>query len=115
MILALALVLFVLAGPRLGIKASVVAVLVVAGVGALLYLLSQWPSIRGMPADPLVKAVNAVNEATVLSLRDLGCEHFPRRLPFERLNIRCDVICRRPAQRHLGHFWWARAESKQAV
>jgi mono/diheme cytochrome c family protein len=59
MILALALVLFVLAGPRLGIKASVVAVLVVAGVGALLYLLSQWPSIRGMPADPLVKAVNA--------------------------------------------------------
>ena len=58
-ILALALVLFVLAGPRLGIKATVVAVLVVAGAGALLYLLSQWPSIRGMPADPLVKAVNA--------------------------------------------------------
>jgi mono/diheme cytochrome c family protein len=33
--------------------------LVLAGGGGLLYLLSQWPSIPGMPPDPLVKAVNA--------------------------------------------------------
>ena len=58
-ILALALVLLVRAGPRPGIKTSIWAVLILASTGVLLYLLSQWPSIRGMPADPLVKAVNA--------------------------------------------------------
>jgi len=58
-ILALALVLFVFAGPRPGIKTSIAAVLVLAGGGALLYLLSQWPAVRGLPPDPLVKAFNA--------------------------------------------------------
>jgi hypothetical protein len=33
-------------------------VLILACASALLYLLSQWPSIRGMPRDPLVKAFN---------------------------------------------------------
>jgi mono/diheme cytochrome c family protein len=58
-ILVLALVLFVRAGPRPGIKTSIGVVVVLASVGGLLYLLSQWPSIPGMPADPLVQAVNA--------------------------------------------------------
>jgi mono/diheme cytochrome c family protein len=57
--LALALVLIVRAGPRPGIRATVAVFLLLAIVGGLLYLLSQWPSIRGMPPDPLVKAVNA--------------------------------------------------------
>jgi mono/diheme cytochrome c family protein len=57
--LALALVLIVRAGPRPGIRATVTVFLLLAIVGGLLYLLSQWPSIRGMPPDPLVKAVNA--------------------------------------------------------
>ena len=51
--------LFVRAGPRPRIKAIVGGVLILACASALLYLLSQWPSIRGMPPDPLVKAFNA--------------------------------------------------------
>jgi len=58
-ILALAVVLFVRAGPRPGIKTSIGAVLVLASAGGLLYLLSQWPAIRSLPPDPLVKAFNA--------------------------------------------------------
>jgi mono/diheme cytochrome c family protein len=58
-ILALALVLFVRAGPRPGIVASIAGVLAIAGAGLLLFVLSQWPSIRNMPPDPLVTAVNA--------------------------------------------------------
>jgi mono/diheme cytochrome c family protein len=58
-IVALALVLFVRAGARPGIGTSIAAVLAVASAGGLLYLLSQWPAIRGMPPDPLVKAFNA--------------------------------------------------------
>jgi mono/diheme cytochrome c family protein len=57
-ILALALVMFARAEPRLGIKASIAAVIVLVGVGGLLYLLWQWPSVSGMPPDPIVKAVN---------------------------------------------------------
>ena len=58
-ILALGLVMFARAGPRPGIKASIAAVIALAGAGGLLYLLWQWPSIPGMPPDPIVKAVNA--------------------------------------------------------
>ncbi len=58
-ILALGLALFVRAGPRPGIKTLIGGSLVLASAGGLLYLLSEWPDIRGMPADPLVKAVNA--------------------------------------------------------
>jgi mono/diheme cytochrome c family protein len=58
-VLGLALVLFVRAGPRPGIVASIGAVIAFAVVGALLFVLSQWPSIRNMPPDPLVEAVNA--------------------------------------------------------
>ena len=57
--LALGLVLFVRAGPRPGIKTFIGGMLVLTIAGGLLYVLSQWPSIRGMPADPLVKATNA--------------------------------------------------------
>jgi mono/diheme cytochrome c family protein len=56
MILALALVLLALAAPRPGIKTSIGAVLAVAIAGGLLYFLSQWPAIRGLPPDPLVNA-----------------------------------------------------------
>jgi mono/diheme cytochrome c family protein len=58
-ILALALVLFVRAGPRPGIKTSIAGIVVLASVSGLLYALSQWPSLPGMPPDPLVKAFNA--------------------------------------------------------
>jgi mono/diheme cytochrome c family protein len=58
-ILILALVLFVRAGPRPGIVASIGGVLVFAVAGVLRLVLSQWPAIRNMPPDPLVKAVNA--------------------------------------------------------
>ena len=58
-ILILALVLFVRAGPRPGIAASIGGVLAFAVAGVLLFVLSQWPAIRNMPPDPLVKAVNA--------------------------------------------------------
>jgi len=58
-VLALGVVLFVRAGPRPGVKPIIGTVLILAVVAAVLYLLSQWPSIRGMPPDPLVKAVNA--------------------------------------------------------
>jgi mono/diheme cytochrome c family protein len=58
-ILALALVLFVRVGPWPGLKTSIAAVLVLASAGGLLYLLSQWPAVPGMPPDPLVKAFNA--------------------------------------------------------
>ncbi len=54
-ILALALVLYVRAGPWPGIMTSIGAV----AAGGLLYALSQWPAIPGMPPDPLVKAFNA--------------------------------------------------------
>jgi mono/diheme cytochrome c family protein len=57
--LALGLVLFVRAGPRLGVKGFFGGVLLLALVGGLLYLLSQWPTLRGMPPEPLVKALNA--------------------------------------------------------
>src|SRR5580704_3235463 len=58
-ILALALVLFVRAGPRPGIKTSIAGIVVLGSVCGLLYALSQWPSLPGMPPDPLVKAFNA--------------------------------------------------------
>jgi mono/diheme cytochrome c family protein len=58
-VLVLALVLFVRAGPRPGMAASIGGVLVFAVAGVLLFVLSQWPAIRNMPPDPLVKAVNA--------------------------------------------------------
>jgi mono/diheme cytochrome c family protein len=57
-ILVLALILLALAPPRPGIKTSIGAVLAVAIAGGLLYFLSQWPAIRGLPPDPLVKAFN---------------------------------------------------------
>ena len=43
-ILILALVLFVRAGPRPGIAASIGGVLAFAVAGVLLFVLSQWPS-----------------------------------------------------------------------
>ena len=58
-VLALSVVLFVRARPRPGLKASVGVVFAVASAGGLLYLLSQWPAIRGLPPDPLAKAFNA--------------------------------------------------------
>jgi len=58
-LLILALVLFVRAGPRPGIVASIGGVLIIAAAGVLLHVLSQWPAIRGLPPDPLVDAVNA--------------------------------------------------------
>ena len=58
-ILALAVVLFVRAGARPGMKTSIVTIFAVASAGGLLYLLSQWPAVPGMPADPLVKAFKA--------------------------------------------------------
>jgi mono/diheme cytochrome c family protein len=58
-IMILALVVFVLAGPRPGLLASISAVLGFSVAGVLLFFLSQWPAIRNMPPDPLVKAVNA--------------------------------------------------------
>src|SRR5580692_2682649 len=54
-VLVLALVLFVRAGPRPGMAASIGGVLVLAVAGVLLFVLSQWPAIRNMPPDPLVK------------------------------------------------------------
>ena len=42
-----------------GTKTSIGAVLAVASAGGLLYFLSQWPAIRGLPPDSLVKAFNA--------------------------------------------------------
>jgi mono/diheme cytochrome c family protein len=58
-VLVLAIVLFVRAGPRPGMAASIGGVVVFAVAGALLFVFSQWPAIRNMPPDPLVKAVNA--------------------------------------------------------
>jgi mono/diheme cytochrome c family protein len=58
-VLALGLVLFVRAGPRPGIKTSIAGIVVLASVGGLLYAWSQWPSLPGMPPDPLVKPFNA--------------------------------------------------------
>jgi mono/diheme cytochrome c family protein len=58
-VLILGLVLFVRAGPRPGVLASIGFVLVFALAGVLLFVASQWPAIRNMPSDPLVKAVNA--------------------------------------------------------
>ncbi|HZZ62946.1 MAG TPA: c-type cytochrome [Roseiarcus sp.] len=58
-ILALALLMFARAGRRPGIKAAIAAVIVLAGAGGLLVLLWEWPSVPGMPPDPIVKAVNA--------------------------------------------------------
>jgi mono/diheme cytochrome c family protein len=58
-ILVVGLVLLVRAGPWSGIKTSIGAVLVLASASVLLYLLSLWPAIRGLPPDPLVKAFNA--------------------------------------------------------
>ena len=57
-IFALALVLLAFAAPRPQINTSIVAVLGIAVAGGLLYLLSQWPAVRGLPPDPLVKAFN---------------------------------------------------------
>jgi mono/diheme cytochrome c family protein len=58
-VLVVALVLFVRAGPRPGIAASIGGALAFTVAGVLLFVLSQWPAIRNMPPDPLVKAVNA--------------------------------------------------------
>ncbi len=58
-VLVLGLALFALARPRLGIASAIWGVIALIGAGAFLYVLSQWPSIRNMPPDPLVKAVNA--------------------------------------------------------
>ncbi len=71
-ILIVGLVLFVRAGPRPGIAKSIAGVLVIAVAGTLLFVLSQWPAIRNMPPDPLVKAVNTgeVNPNT----RDMPAE-----------------------------------------
>lgn len=57
-ILIPALVLFVRAGSRPGIAASIGGALVFAVAGVLLFVLSQWRAVRNMPPDPLVKAVN---------------------------------------------------------
>jgi hypothetical protein len=51
-ILVLGLILVVRARPRPKIETLIVSALVVTGAGGLLYLLSQWPAIRGMPPDP---------------------------------------------------------------
>jgi hypothetical protein len=45
-VLTLALVLFVRAGPRPGMKGSIGGVVGLTVAGALLFLLSQWPGIR---------------------------------------------------------------------
>lgn len=58
-VLGLALMLMVRATPRPGVRTIFAAALVLASAGVLLYLWSQWPSIRGMPPDPLVKAMDA--------------------------------------------------------
>jgi len=58
-VLVLALVLFVYAGPRPRMRTAIGAGLGFAVAGVLLFVLSQWPAIRNMPPDPLVKAVNA--------------------------------------------------------
>lgn len=58
-ILVLALVLLAFAAPRPRIKTSIGAVLAVASASGLLYFLSQWPAIRGLPPDSLVKGFNA--------------------------------------------------------
>jgi mono/diheme cytochrome c family protein len=58
-VLGVALLLLVRATPRPGVRTVVWTVLVLASAGGLLYFWSQWPSIRGMPPDPLVKAMNA--------------------------------------------------------
>ena len=57
-VLALGLILFVRAGPRPGMLSVIGGVLALTVGGALIYVLSQWPSIRNMPPDRLVKAVN---------------------------------------------------------
>ena len=61
LVFALALVLLARTKPRPRMRTFVWGALVLAGGGGLLYLLSQWPSVPGMPPDPLVKAVNAGN------------------------------------------------------
>jgi mono/diheme cytochrome c family protein len=58
-ILVLALVLFVRAGRRPGIAASIGGVLALGSAGVLVFVLSQWPAVRNMPPDPLVQAANA--------------------------------------------------------
>jgi mono/diheme cytochrome c family protein len=59
LVLVLGLVLFVCAGPRPGVLTTIGAVLGFTVAGVLLFILSQWPAIRNMPPDALVKAVNA--------------------------------------------------------
>jgi len=58
-VLVLALVLFVFAGPRPRMMTAIGSALGFAVAGVLLFVLSQWPAIRNMPPDPLVKAVHA--------------------------------------------------------
>jgi mono/diheme cytochrome c family protein len=43
------------------------------GAGTLLYILSQWPSIRNMPPEPLVNAVNFGDVKP--DTRDMPAEH----------------------------------------
>ena len=57
--LIVALALFVRAGPRPEIAASIAGVLVLAVAALLLFVLFEWPAIRNMPPDPLVKGVSA--------------------------------------------------------
>ena len=59
LVLVLGLVLFVRASPRFGMFATIGAVLGLIVAGVLLFILSQWPAIRNMPPDALVKAANA--------------------------------------------------------
>jgi mono/diheme cytochrome c family protein len=58
-VLAVALLLFLRAGPRPSLKTSLTGALMLAAAGGVLYLLSAWPSIRGMSPDRLVKSVTA--------------------------------------------------------
>ena len=73
MVLVLGLVLFVSAGPRPRILLAIGGILGITGVGALLYILSQWPSIRNVPPEPLVNAVNLGDVKP--DTRDMPAEH----------------------------------------
>jgi mono/diheme cytochrome c family protein len=72
-VLVLGLVLFVRAGRRPGILLAIGGLLGLAGAGTLLYILSQWPSIRNMPPEPLVNAVNFGDVKP--DPRDMPAEH----------------------------------------
>jgi mono/diheme cytochrome c family protein len=58
-VLALGLALLALAKPRPRIWALIAAAIVFVVGGGLLYVLSLWPAVPGLPPEPLVKAFNA--------------------------------------------------------